>query len=218
MKLREKTTPNFIGIYDNLITKDQCDEIIDYFDNVIPASEKRSGVISGQEGVVINTRHKDSLDYSEVINSPNVEISYIRSALGQGLASYREDFPDVDKISSWSIFEYFNIQKYEPMQGYHALHCEHSSHLTGSRILAWTLYLNNVTDAGHTRFPTYDLNVESKCGRVAIWPAYWTHMHHGITSKTQTKYIATGWVTFHTPLDYDEYIRSFIPKEPPVIG
>ena len=30
-------------------------------------------------------------------------------------------------------------------------------------------------------------------GKGVIWPAYWTHIHHGIVSKTEVKYIATGW-------------------------
>jgi len=28
---------------------------------------------------------------------------------------------------------------------------------------------------------------------LVIWPAYWTHLHKGQISQSQTKYITTGW-------------------------
>ena len=43
---------------------------------------------------------------------------------------------------------------------------------------------------------TYGRIVDAVEGRLVIWPAYWTHIHCGIVSKTQTKYIATGWFEF----------------------
>ena len=39
-----------------------------------------------------------------------------------------------------------------------------------------------------------------------IWPCDWTHVHRGVTSPTQTKYIATGWYTYLLPdFDYTEW-------------
>ena len=58
------------------------------------------------------------------------------------------------------------------------------------------IYLNTITDGGETRFPAYDLNVKPEVGKLVIWPAGFTHIHHGLVSETQTKYIATGWYTF----------------------
>ena len=53
-----------------------------------------------------------------------------------------------------------------------------------------------VTDDGGTKFPQYDLITDAVVGRVVIWTTSWTHFHHGIVSKTQRKYIATGWYSF----------------------
>ena len=41
---------------------------------------------------------------------------------------------------------------------------------------------------------------EPKEGKLVIWPSDWTHLHRGIPSLTQTKYILTGWFT-HYPLE-----------------
>ena len=33
-------------------------------------------------------------------------------------------------------------------------------------------------------------------GKILIWPSEWMHLHRGIPSPTQTKYILTGWFSF----------------------
>ena len=58
------------------------------------------------------------------------------------------------------------------------------------------IYLNDVTDGGHTEFLNQKKKYQPRTGDVLIWPAYFTHTHRGITSKSQTKYIATGWFNF----------------------
>ena len=63
-------------------------------------------------------------------------------------------------------------------------------------VVVWMIYLNTVTDDGGTRFPQYDLTTDAVAGRVVLWPTSWTHFHHGVVSKTQKKYIATGWYSF----------------------
>ena len=67
---------------------------------------------------------------------------------------------------------------------------------TANRILAWMFYLNTVTDGGGTYWDNYDLTMNAVKGRLVIWPAYFTHFHKGIVSKTETKYIATGWFQY----------------------
>ena len=63
------------------------------------------------------------------------------------------------------------------------------------RVLVWMFYLNDVNDGG-TRFTNYNKIINATKGRLVLWTPYWTHTHHGIISRTQTKYIATGWYSF----------------------
>ena len=51
-------------------------------------------------------------------------------------------------------------------------------------------------DDGETEFPTQEIKFKPKAGSMLMWPAYWTHPHHGIVSPTQTKYIVSGWFIF----------------------
>ena len=57
-------------------------------------------------------------------------------------------------------------------------------------------YLNDVSDGGETEFYYQKLKVKPETGLTLIWGSDWTFMHRGITSKTQTKYIATGWLDY----------------------
>ena len=41
--------------------------------------------------------------------------------------------------------------------------------------------------------------MEAIIGRIAIWPAAWTHVHKGQISEIEEKYIATGWFNYETP-------------------
>ena len=70
---------------------------------------------------------------------------------------------------------------------------------TSNRMLVWMFYLNSIKQGGGTRFQNYDRITNAVEGRLVIWPAGWTHVHHGIVSKTESKYIVTGWYAFNVP-------------------
>jgi prolyl 4-hydroxylase len=57
-------------------------------------------------------------------------------------------------------------------------------------------YLNGVDDEGGTDFYYQRLRMRAKKGATLIWPVDWTHMHRGVVSPTQEKYIVTGWFSF----------------------
>ena len=92
------------------------------------------------------------------------------------------------------------IQKYPLNGGFHQWHCERSSslHPSVSRHLVYMTYLNDVEDGGETEFFYQKIKVKPEKGLTIIWPADWTHTHRGISSKTETKYIITGWLQFPT--------------------
>ena len=90
----------------------------------------------------------------------------------------------------------YNLQKYNPGQGYHISHCENMGGPSLLRVLAWMFYLNTVNDEGETSFDNYNMKTPAVEGSLLIWPAFWTHFHHGIMSSTETKYIATGWCSY----------------------
>jgi hypothetical protein len=67
------------------------------------------------------------------------------------------------------------------------------------RLLAWSLYLNDVDEGGETEFLYQSMRIKPKMGTFVLWPAFFTHTHRGNPPLSGLKYIATGWVEFcHT--------------------
>ena len=187
--------PNFIGIYDDVLTKKQCTKIIQYFEDY--PNKVAGGFFSNTFGRrVVNKEKKDSTDITLNFFDKSFISVTIREAITKGTLQYRKDYPACDELSYWDIYSGYKIQRYYPGQGFFNPHCESSSSSVSNRVLVWMIYLNTVTDGGETRFPDYDLNINAVEGKLVIWPAGYTHVHHGLVSKTQTKYITTGWYTF----------------------
>ncbi len=55
------------------------------------------------------------------------------------------------------------------------------------------LYLNTIKDKGGTKFLNQKITTPAIKGNLIIWPAEFTHIHKGIVSPSEEKYIATGW-------------------------
>ena len=125
------------------------------------------------------------------------EYTFLEDMLQGCIREYVKKYPSVQLMERWDLAPRFKIQRYNPGEGYFVEHCENSG-AEGDikRMLAWMVYLNDVTDGGYTKFPKQNRKFQPRRGDVLMWPAYFTHPHCGVTSKTQTKYIATGWCSF----------------------
>ena len=192
---------NFISIYDYALTPEECKFIRDYHDSDdYLLSIRQEGKTLGD---TVQKHWKDSHDrymamYIDGAYQNNGINNIIAKSIKEHIEKYKEENPELNLLDKWSIRDNYNLQKYSPGGGYHILHCENyntGNHRTN--ILAWMYYLNTVREGGGTYFSNYDLTVNAEEGRLVIWPAYWTHFHKGIVSKTYDKYIATGWFCLH---------------------
>jgi len=123
-------------------------------------------------------------------------LNLLLSFLGKEINNYKASYPFLDQLQKWGLTEKFNIQRYYPNEGFYAWHCEydHNFENTSRRMIVWMIYLNTVEDGG-TEFSDHKI-INAEEGKCVIWPAYWTHYHRGVVSKTKTKYIVTGWYSF----------------------
>ena len=192
---------NFISIYDNALTPPECKFIRDYHDSDdYLLSIRQEGKTLGD---TVQKHWKDSHDrymamYIDGAYQNNGVNNIIAKSIKEYIEKYKEENPELNLLNKWVIRDNYNLQKYSPGGGYHILHCENyntGNHRTN--ILAWMYYLNTVREGGGTYFSNFDLTVNAEEGRLVIWPAYWTHFHKGIVSKTYDKYIATGWFCLH---------------------
>jgi len=182
----------FIVRYPNAFSSEECKTIIDDINssNLIPGT-----VIDG----IVNTKMKDSYDLHRNLSDVSTTSAIIGNTLHSCLEDYKKKHPQVTLIQEWEIIDGYNLQKYNPGQGYHISHCENGGGPGLQRVLAWMIYLNTVNDKGGTSFDNYNIQTKAVEGSLLIWPAYWTHFHHGIVSPTETKYIATGWCSYLIP-------------------
>ena len=173
------------------------DDLIKYF------YKNKSKTIEGQTGAGVSKAHKDSTDLPVQTGvNKDKEIMEYYYCLNECVEKYKEKYRYCDlNHAKWEMDTAWNIQKYEPMQGFHKYHCERSSsdYLSSAcRHLVFMTYLNDIKDGGETHFYYQDVKIKPEKGLTLIWGADWTFTHKGIFSKTETKYIATGWLSYVT--------------------
>jgi len=180
---------NFIGAWYLENTK-ICDDIINY--HSLNPNKKE-----GKDCGIVNKNIKDSLD---CVLTGDLLDQYI-AQLQLCVDRYIEKYPHCALGTPWSIIEPVNIQYYKPGGGYHAWHSERLVPVYPfvSRHLVFMTYLNTVSDAGETEFYHQKVKIKPEKGLTVIWPADWTFYHRGITSRSQEKYIITGWFNYILP-------------------
>lgn len=193
-------SPNFIsGWY---IDETVCDDLISFFEE---SSDQKPGEI----GMGVNKDFKLSTDVTVIPNNPDDRVQNYLKELEKVCSNYIQKYPWCSMNHSlWGINTNFNIQKYKPNEGFFGWHSERSTteDLVSTRHLVFMTYLNTVYDGGETEWFFQQVKVQPRKGLTVIWPVDWTHTHRGITSKTQTKYIVTGWYTFRLrDFDYTHY-------------
>lgn len=193
-----KLTPHKINKNNNFIdgwyfnNKKICNDLIKFFEK--NKSCQSAGKVGQGE---VDTKIKNSTDIclKDHLQNPIV-ISYLTN-LKKVLEEYKKKYIYCDKsLASWKLYDKFNIQKYLPNQGFYAWHTERASLLTQYRHLTFMTYLNDIDDDGETEWYYQKLKVKPEKGLTIIWGSDWTFTHRGVPSKTQTKYIITGWYVF----------------------
>jgi hypothetical protein len=192
------TYENFIGIYENAFSQEYCDKAIKYFKDMQQAglSQTRLQNENAQNSV------KDDVtvfpNFEETINIGNTKelIAEFNGIFwGQCHKEYANQFSVLQNFEPYGSFS-ARIQKTLIGGGYHIWHCESMQRTTSNRILAWTLYLNDVEEGGETEFLYYPKRVKPKAGTLILWPAGFTHIHRGNPPISNEKYIITGWAEF----------------------
>ena len=179
-----------LEIYPDTLDAQSCNYLINLFNN----DDRRT---QGKTADGIYEERKKSTDLYCNLDDPQwIEYNKIVApAVLSMVNKFKYQYQFLNHCAPWKTHRYYNIQYYGDGEGYFLPHCEHSA-ANSNRMIAWMIYLNTVTDKGQTYFPQHQVKVKAERGKLVLWPAGWTHFHKGIASKTQTKYIATGWMSF----------------------
>ena len=184
------THHQFIGIYQNVLSGDICKNIIKLFEDDL---KNKIDVLAGDKQFFKEKMNR--YDYSKFYLSSdknNEIVLKINEILDKCIQLYAEEFWIVKQLKATSIE--IKLQKTPPRGGYHVWHCEQGSLDYATRVLGWTIYLNDIPNGeGETEFLWQGLRIQPKAGTVSIFPASFTHMHRGNPVYSCDKYIATGW-------------------------
>lgn len=188
---------NFIYTKNNALSANLCLNLIKAFEE---SDLKQPGVLYGPEGISSDSDKKSTditFDPSFMNKEPwSLLLEDVIVSVKTGVLDYlNRHSTAMSKMDPIDLYTYFNMQKYEPNEGFFGWHCERAGVKHSDRLLVWMVYLNNLTDRGETEF-FYQQHFEApERGKLVIWPSDWTHLHRGVPSPTETKYILTGWFT-----------------------
>jgi hypothetical protein len=184
-----KTTyKDFIGTYENIIPKEECELIIKEFEDELKNGADEEGI--NQFGSQELGRYTFSI-FSNEKKLPNI-YNKINNVLTACIEQYAKEYFTVKQLKASSYGA--KLQKIPIKGGYHIWHCEQDSLERASRVLVWMIYLNDIPDnEGETEFIFQGLRIKPTVGTVVFFPASFTHTHRGNPVYTKEKYIATGW-------------------------
>jgi hypothetical protein len=168
-----------------------CDELLCSFKNnehkLIAGPREKSGY----EAMTLDQLEKDL--YKRYFDSLRLVVE-----------KYKNLHPEsYESLYFWQYPTNVKLQKYKKGKFYSPLHCENPGATFNCvlRHLVFMTYLNTIDEgennfAGGTEFPQHNVKIKAEKGLTLIWPVAWTHMHRGIVSEQNEKYIATSWLSF----------------------
>jgi len=193
----EKTVSitNFIGVYDNYITKEECNKAIKLFEDQNKFNNTVNRIRFEQASVLTKQDQQffaenNNIDiYWETLKTMilNFDLAFNHYLENTGARQAYDGGP--------FHFATLKIQKTLPTEGYHVWHIEHGKGFDNEpRAFAYSIYLNDVKKGGETEFLNFSKRVEPKTGRIVIWPAAFPYVHRGNPPLSGEKYILTSWM------------------------
>jgi hypothetical protein len=191
---------DFIGTYRNVFPDGFCRHVIDSFDDM---EQNSQWVISRQkENKKMEKFNKD--DFSTFLNMSKMLLPRWRDnntcdMLWKGLqVAFDHYVNEYDILKNTTICgQQLKMQKTDPGSGYHLWHYENDGIEESDRCLVYSIYLNDIDDAGETEFLYLKKRVKPEENKIIIWPAGFTHTHRGnVVHGNKSKYIVTGWFNY----------------------
>tara|TARA_B100001778_G_scaffold332882_1_gene340167 strand:+ start:1825 stop:2418 length:594 start_codon:yes stop_codon:yes gene_type:complete len=192
---------NFIGVFDNALSKEHCEDLIKVYEDCQTLNYCMSRQDMGKKKINQDTNlvfpssknHiKDEIFFDRI--QPHVK-EFLDIAWFS-YAEYSKKYGILNDMTSHRFYDSVKIQKTTPTGGFHVWHCEHDGRLRGSRLLLVMCYLNDVEEGGETEFLYQSKRVKCKQGRIVICPSAFTHTHRGNPPLTGDKYMINGWIEF----------------------
>ena len=196
MSALEKTVNinNFIGVYDNYITKQMCDDAIALYEN----QNKFNNTINRIGFEKASILQKQDQQYFAAPHNIDVWWEELKPMMLNFDIAWNHYVQNVGADDAYGVpfhFTDLKIQKTLLTEGYHVWHIEHNKGFDNeARAFVFSIYLNDVEEGGETEFLHFSKRVKPKTGRIVIWPAAFPYLHRGNPPLSGAKYILTSWM------------------------
>ena len=179
---------DFIKIYDDVLDKNICNELIDIFEKSLEFHER-----------VENDRKPNFTQFNLTANSNLNEInSRVHNQVISKVLKYKKEYYkyiDNRCFPEKNSFEQFRIKKYNTDgNDLFDTHVDVMDHESSRRFLSFLFYLNDVEDGGETEFE--GLVIKPKSGRMIVFPPFWTFPHKGNAPRSNSKYIMSTYLHY----------------------
>lgn len=195
--MNEKTVNlnNFIGVYDNYITKEECNKAINLYEQRNQFNNTVNRI--GSEKASILQKQDQQFFASE--NNLNIWWENLKPLIINYSLAWNHYSKETGATDAYGVDRFFHtglkIQKTLPTEGYHVWHLEHNAGFENeARAFVFSIYLNDVEEGGETEFLHFSKRVKPKTGRIVIWPAAFPYLHRGNPPLSGEKYIITSWM------------------------
>jgi hypothetical protein len=192
----EKTVniTNFIGVYDNYITDEECDKAIKLYED----QDKFRKTINRIQSEKSSILQKQDQQYFATGNNIDVWWETLKTMMINFDLAWNHYVKNIGADDAYGVpfhFTDLKIQKTLPTEGYHIWHVEHGKGTENERrAFVFTIYLNDVEEGGETEFLNFSKRVSPKKGKIVIWPAGFPYVHRGNPPLSGEKYILTSWM------------------------
>ena len=194
--MNEKTVNinNFIGVYDNYITKEECNKAIQLYEN----QNKFNNTINRIGFEKASILHKQDQQFFAAPSNLDVWWESLKPMMFNFDIAWNHYIQNTGANDAYGVpfhFTDMKIQKTLPTEGYHVWHLEHNKGFESEpRAFVFSIYLNDVEEGGETEFLHQSVRVKPKTGRIVIWPAGFPYVHRGNPPLKGKKYIITSWM------------------------
>tara|TARA_Y100000592_G_scaffold64266_1_gene100126 strand:- start:42 stop:635 length:594 start_codon:yes stop_codon:yes gene_type:complete len=185
---RKKKTKSsdFIYIQKDALPRSFCNNVIQKFEL---DDRKRQGQVGS--GVRLEIKRSCDLSITGKEDWKSYDEAFFKSlnnALKEYLRFIPEEYIQFKALGRFEDDTGYQIQKTQPGDYYIWHHDQ-----TTSRLVTFIWYLNDIKDGGYTEFID-GTRIQPEAGKLIIFPATWDFLHRGVSPKTETKYLCTGWV------------------------
>ena len=183
---KKRKFSDFIYIQKDALPKSFCDNVIQKFEL---DDRKRQGQVGS--GVRLDIKRSCDLSITGKEDWESYDQAFFKSlndALREYLRFIPEEYIQFKALGRFEDDTGYQIQKTQPGDYYIWHHDQ-----TKTRLVTFIWYLNDVKDGGYTEFID-GTRIQPEAGKLIIFPATWDFLHRGVSPKTETKYICTGWV------------------------